>query len=668
MEKQIDLDDLTLISESAKVETNYDGFRVKVSISIDFEQVECACYLYLDNKVFSKSGYRNNRKHVFYFKGSKENNASITVFFRDKKNSEIKKKKSFPITIENDFMYGLSENSLDSITLTDCEITNAKTDIIKKYESKGFQPRSDNTPYKLTFPIGWLDDPFKDRNWMFQLHAWRMLDGYLSRGNTKDLNYASKVINDWVAFEKTHKDKWLWYDMSTGLRALKICFYLKKCSDMGIDHKIKSLDYLLHEHLRHLSNPRELNTGNHGLFQLHGLKSLTYLLNNYSKGAYNVEKKKIYANEQMAELIASQLGSYGVHTEHSPDYHFFAHRKITKMIKTIWWSDLGKETLDFLELGQYARSWLVFPNDTCVPVGDSATSKPKSNLAPLEKWPHHTKSGNYIGAQVDGYAVIRSIKEVPLEKSSFLFFQGSFYSLAHKHSDDLSFILQEDGVDLLIDSGKYSYQRDKYRKYFLSTRAHNTVEIDGKSTSRSKENAYGNAILSQPQCIDDFWILKSRAEHKENKYVHERTIVYKPGVDLYVIDTIINKKISLPRKVSQWWHFDTDTEVFIGENKVIVSNSKGKSMKITSESSDKAVNYYYYKGYDSGSSLIGWISKSYLKYEPTSTIRISTILKKRSIILTRFKLDKDFSEEPILNLVNNKVVAKFPKLQKNIDN
>ncbi len=662
MEPQTDLDHITSISESAKVKATYDGFRVKVSISTDFERVECACYLYLNSKVSSKSGYRNNSEHVFYFKRSKTNELAVKVFFRDKNNSEIKKVKLFPISIKDNFKYEFSKNSLDSITLTDCEIVNFQSDAITKYEKKGFQPRGDNIPYKLTFPIGWLDDPFQDRNWMFQLQAWRMLDGYLSRGNVKDLNYVSKVINDWVDFEKAHKDKWLWYDMSTGLRALKICFYLKKCCETGIDHKLKSLDYLLHEHLRHLSNPKELNSGNHGLFQLHGLKSLTYMLKSYGKGAYNIAYKKVYANEQMSKLIASQLGSYGVHTEHSPDYHFFAHSKITNMIKTIWWSDLGKETLDLLKLGKYAKSWLVFPNNTCVPIGDSATSKPKGNLVPLEKWPHHIQSGNYIGAQVDGYAVVRSKKEVPLEESSFLFFQGSFYSLAHKHSDDLSFILQENGVDLLIDSGKYSYQRDKYRKYFLSSRAHNTIEIDGEIISRNKENAYGNAILSQPQCINDFWIIKSKVEHNDNKYIHERTIVYKPGMDLYVIDTITNKKIGMPRTIDQWWHFDTDAEVLINDTDVIVRNSKNKAIKINSQSSGKIVSYDSYKGYDSGDHLIGWVSKSYLKYEPTSTLKIATSLLKRTKLVTRFKLSEATEDEPKVFLLNKKIQSTDPNL------
>ena len=41
------------ISNSAIVDISYDGFLIKVNISINFEDVECACYLYLNNKIFS---------------------------------------------------------------------------------------------------------------------------------------------------------------------------------------------------------------------------------------------------------------------------------------------------------------------------------------------------------------------------------------------------------------------------------------------------------------------------------------------------------------------------------------------------------------------------------------------------------------------------------------
>lgn len=655
------IEKIIAVSNSAIVDINYDGFQIEVNILSDFSEVECACYLYLNNKVIFKSGYKRNERHVFPTILSEGVAIKIKVFSRYKYDHNIKTSRFLPVSIKDNLRYKLSENSFDDINLMNCEIAKAKSNVIESYEKKGFKPRSDNTPYKLILPIDWLEDPFNDRNWMFQLHAWRMLDAYFVRSNVQDLRYVSKIINDWVAFEKIHKNKWLWYDMSTGLRALKICFYLKKCLDEGIDHRIEDVDYLIHEHLKHLSNPKELSPGNHALFQLHGLKSLSYILKSCGNGAYSMASIKKYANEQMSKLIISQMGKHGVHTEHSPDYHFFAHNKITNIVASPWWTDLSKDTSAILELAEYAKSWLVFPNDKCVPIGDSATGTVKKNLTALEEWPH-IKSGNYIGARLDGYAVVRSLTKLPLEQSSFLFFQGSFNSFAHKHADDLSFILQENGENILIDSGKYSYQKDKYREYFLSTRAHNTIEVDGKSTTRSREYAYGSALLGLPMYVDGFWLIRAKVNHKVNEYIHERVIAYKPGKDIYVVDKLSNKSQVKSRDIRQWWHFDTYSDLKIIDNKVIVEMNQGAKIEVTSNSSSGKVNCDTYKGYESGNKLIGWASSKYLEYEPTSTLSISSTLNKETIILTRFKIDAQLSDKPDLYLKDNKIKTQHTEI------
>jgi hypothetical protein len=55
---------------------------------------------------------------------------------------------------------------------------------------------------------------------------------------------------------------------------------------------------------------------------------------------------------------------------------------------------------------------------------------------------------------------------------------------AHGHADALSFTLRAFGRDVLIDPGTYDYfSYPKWREYFRSTRAHNTVVIDGRDQS-----------------------------------------------------------------------------------------------------------------------------------------------------------------------------------------
>jgi hypothetical protein len=51
---------------------------------------------------------------------------------------------------------------------------------------------------------------------------------------------------------------------------------------------------------------------------------------------------------------------------------------------------------------------------------------------------------------------------------------------AHAHADALSVEVRHDGVELLVDPGTFCYHGDPaWRRYFRSTLAHNTVQVDG---------------------------------------------------------------------------------------------------------------------------------------------------------------------------------------------
>ena len=55
---------------------------------------------------------------------------------------------------------------------------------------------------------------------------------------------------------------------------------------------------------------------------------------------------------------------------------------------------------------------------------------------------------------------------------------------AHAHADALSVEVRYGGVDVLADPGTYCYHGEpKWRSYFRSTIAHNTIELDGRNQS-----------------------------------------------------------------------------------------------------------------------------------------------------------------------------------------
>ena len=86
----------------------------------------------------------------------------------------------------------------------------------------------------------------------------------------------------------------------------------------------------------------------------------------------------------------------------------------------------------------------------------------------------------------EGHFIFRKQTE---EKEIFLHFDaaplGYLSIAAHGHADALSFVLNINGIPVLIDSGTYSYHIAKqWRAYFVSTLAHNTVCVDGNNQAR----------------------------------------------------------------------------------------------------------------------------------------------------------------------------------------
>jgi hypothetical protein len=82
-----------------------------------------------------------------------------------------------------------------------------------------------------------------------------------------------------------------------------------------------------------------------------------------------------------------------------------------------------------------------------------------------------------------GIAVFRTGWE---ENDSWLLFDGGPFGEAHQHEDKLQVLFHSRGKTLLCEGNVYAYDSSKMRDYVLSTRAHNTVRVDGMCQNRRK--------------------------------------------------------------------------------------------------------------------------------------------------------------------------------------
>jgi hypothetical protein len=115
----------------------------------------------------------------------------------------------------------------------------------------------------------------------------------------------------------------------------------------------------------------------------------------------------------------------------------------------------------------------------------------------------------------------------------------------HGHADTLSFVASAHGKPLLVDSGTYTYHESKeLRDYFRSSTAHNTLEVDGSSSSIPGRTfnweTRADATLQK-------WIAEERFDYfsgSHNGYkrlsdpvIHTRDVLFLKGDYWIVIDT-----------------------------------------------------------------------------------------------------------------------------------
>ena len=149
--------------------------------------------------------------------------------------------------------------------------------------TQGFKPRSDVPAVRLHPPLDWDMDPFNDRNWRFQLSAWRMLDPIWSQWYEHDWSRLSREtmpwVEDWYRYHVAQRrsSKFEWYDMATGLRAqhIALLLYLQQRHLIALDTgQLRQLHWLARMHVRKLRERAFINSNNHGIFQIQGLRLL----------------------------------------------------------------------------------------------------------------------------------------------------------------------------------------------------------------------------------------------------------------------------------------------------------------------------------------------------------------------------------------------------------
>lgn len=225
------------------------------------------------------------------------------------------------------------------------------------------------------------------------------------------------------------------------------------------------------------------------------------------------------------------------------------------------------------------------------------------------------QDGGYyvLGANLDTPEEIRIVADAgPL---------GYLSIAAHGHADALSFTLFVAGNEILIDPGTYAYHtQKKWRDYFRSTSAHNTVRVDGVNQSISG----GNFLWlrhAKARCTEfetggqvERWV----GEHDGytrlvDPVVHRRVIEYDHSRHVIRVRDIL--KCHKKHSVEIFWHFAESCSVTVtGGSAIAVAGQSTVRMHLQ----DSCWAPQYMEGNDELPQ--GWISRRFDEKFPAPCI------------------------------------------------
>jgi hypothetical protein len=162
---------------------------------------------------------------------------------------------------------------------------------------------------------------------------------------------------------------------------------------------------------------------------------------------------------------------------------------------------------------------------------------------------------------------------------------AAFHSRTHKHADDLSFVWSDRGSDILVDAGRYGYlgkadegselwldghwYSDPNRVYCESTRAHNTLEFDGKNYPRKGVKPYGSALHRWIKGASGIVAVETECKHF-GSIRRARVLVFMPGRWLLVFDWYHDNE-QQPHNAKQWFHLAPHLQLLLQGGAYLVS-------------------------------------------------------------------------------------------------
>lgn len=447
----------------------------------------------------------------------------------------------------------LTKDRANGISVNESTIDTISRVITQNYAADDIISTADNIidnqavfGYDISLPYDWSCEGIASRSVCYRMHGFIFLDyvyyAWTLSGDEKYKDYIEKWIIDWVHNNPTILvgNDWAWHDDATARRLYRMSLYVYLWQNDFTESDLKIILASLKDQAQLLADDSFYkHKHNHGMYQDMGL--ITYAI--LFADSKEREEYLSVAQKRSEEYFNYCFTEDGVHKEHSPQYHIYVSQEL------LFYRDVFKDyNLDFSNYIEDLRSKsslftteIVMPDGTIPSIGDS-TRKVLDNIACKDD-PYYlyvTTDGvedimppsDYVFPS-SGYAIMRSSWADGSEKATYLLFTAATFSSAHKHSDDLSFILYHKG-DLFVEGGNrnFNYSEPK-TKYTYSSYAHNVLLVNGEGFpvhigesgfQSITENALDTHIIDYDLSSDDKWV--KAVQNRFDNVTQYRTVSY----------------------------------------------------------------------------------------------------------------------------------------------
>lgn len=331
---------------------------------------------------------------------------------------------------------------------------------------------------KLTFlhqthTVGWPPDwkaPSANRLWGYNLHYFDWLWSL-------DFPSGLSVASDWIDRHPPEAGNAGWEPYPTSLRLVNVCHFFFGVHQKSLEIEVAARDKVWASIFRQASwlngHIESHLCGNHVLENAGALCVVGRCFAGNDAREWYLRGLELLRSEVSEQFLAD-----GGHYERSPMYHSRA-MWVLLMLRNLGDEAIGNVIGSTLERGMEALKHMSHPDGQIALLNDSACGVYNGPAELVEasgsSWPPMVgafaipETGYYGARTVDGSYIICDAGPI-----------GPDHQPGHAHGDTLSFELSLRGHRVIVDSGVLDYEPGEMRTYCRSTRAHNTVEIDGR--------------------------------------------------------------------------------------------------------------------------------------------------------------------------------------------